>query len=277
MPTVCPDTDHFIGDFDAARRRDAVAQLRSQLSVTAEIGGEGVLTPASWGMFSLRLPPFTPPRQPAEDHAVLLEALVELARARRPGGRLARPGADQPVRGLHGQPRWSRRPTSAEEVRARDRVTTRCGWCADLFHMNIEEDDLADGDHRGRRHGSRHVHVDDSNRLQPGTGHLDFAAVFTALHDHRLRPMAGAWSAGCAATRRRRSPRPPASCDPSSRRPPDADCVSGARRLSPVRRPIDRRRSRSPAGRRVSRSSGSGPRRRSSLSALIAARSRRPA
>jgi sugar phosphate isomerase/epimerase len=26
------------------------------------------------------------------------------------------------------------------------------------------------------------VHVDDSNRLQPGTGHLDFAAVFTALH-----------------------------------------------------------------------------------------------
>ena len=29
MPTVCPDTDHFIGDFDPARRRDAVAQLRS--------------------------------------------------------------------------------------------------------------------------------------------------------------------------------------------------------------------------------------------------------
>ena len=24
--TVCPDTDHFIGDFDADRRRDAIAQ-----------------------------------------------------------------------------------------------------------------------------------------------------------------------------------------------------------------------------------------------------------
>src|ERR671911_1692653 len=79
MRTVCPETDHFIGDFDAGRRRDAIVQLRSQLSVIAEIGGEGVLTPASWGMFSLRLPPFTPPRQPAQDHAVLLEALVELA------------------------------------------------------------------------------------------------------------------------------------------------------------------------------------------------------
>ena len=47
MPTVCPETDHFIGDFDAERRRDAVDQLRSQLSVIAELGGSGVLTPAT--------------------------------------------------------------------------------------------------------------------------------------------------------------------------------------------------------------------------------------
>src|ERR671920_2113323 len=79
MATVCLETDHFIGDFDPDRRRDAVAQLRSQLSVIAELGGEGVLTPASWGMFSLRLPPFTPPRTPEQDRAVLLEALVPLA------------------------------------------------------------------------------------------------------------------------------------------------------------------------------------------------------
>jgi len=78
METVCPETDHFIGDFDADRRRDAVAQLRSQLSVIAELGGKGVLTPASWGMFSLRLPPFTPPRAEREDRKVLLEALAEL-------------------------------------------------------------------------------------------------------------------------------------------------------------------------------------------------------
>ena len=29
------------------------------------------------------------------------------------------------------------------------------------------------------------MHVDDSNRLQPGTGHLDFAAVFSALREIR--------------------------------------------------------------------------------------------
>jgi sugar phosphate isomerase/epimerase len=52
---------------------------------------------------------------------------------------------------------------------------------ADLFHMNIEEDDLAEAiTAAGQR--IAHVHVDDSNRLQPGTGHLDFPAVFDALH-----------------------------------------------------------------------------------------------
>ena len=82
MRTVCPDTDHFIGDFDADLRRDAIAQLRTQLSVIAELGGEGVLTPASWGMFSLRLPPFTPPRTAEDDRKVLLDALVAARRAR---------------------------------------------------------------------------------------------------------------------------------------------------------------------------------------------------
>jgi sugar phosphate isomerase/epimerase len=52
--------------------------------------------------------------------------------------------------------------------------------CADLFHMNIEEDDLAAAILAA---GPRiaHVHVDDTNRLQPGTGHMDFRGVFDAL------------------------------------------------------------------------------------------------
>ena len=54
--------------------------------------------------------------------------------------------------------------------------------CADLFHLNIEEDDLPAALGRPAR-GSAHVHVDDSNRLQPGTGHLDFAGVFAALRE----------------------------------------------------------------------------------------------
>jgi sugar phosphate isomerase/epimerase len=52
---------------------------------------------------------------------------------------------------------------------------------ADFFHMNTEEDDIptsiqAAGD------WIAHVHLADSNRLQPGTGHIDFVAGFRALH-----------------------------------------------------------------------------------------------
>ena len=51
---------------------------------------------------------------------------------------------------------------------------------ADLFHMNIEETDIA----AGVRDGGRwigHVHFVDSNRRPAGCGHMDYAPVMTAL------------------------------------------------------------------------------------------------
>jgi sugar phosphate isomerase/epimerase len=180
MATVCPETDHFIGDFDADRRRDAVTQLRSQLSVIAELGGTGVLTPASWGMFSLRLPPFDPPRQPAEDREVLLEALLELAEHAASEGVWL---AVEPINRYEDYMinRLDQAVDLAEEVE-RELGLDSVRVCADLFHMNIEEDDLAAAI---RAAGPRiaHIHVDDTNRLQPGAGHMDFAAVLDALRE----------------------------------------------------------------------------------------------
>ena len=69
MPTVCVDMLHFIGAFDDDLRDDAITQMISQLSVIAEIGGTGAMTPASYGMFSRRLPPFEPPRSAEQDRA----------------------------------------------------------------------------------------------------------------------------------------------------------------------------------------------------------------
>ncbi len=56
MPTVCVEMLHFFGAFDDGLRRDAIVQMKSQLSVIAELGGLGAQTPASYGMFSRRLP-----------------------------------------------------------------------------------------------------------------------------------------------------------------------------------------------------------------------------
>jgi D-psicose/D-tagatose/L-ribulose 3-epimerase len=54
---------------------------------------------------------------------------------------------------------------------------------ADVFHMNIEEDSIAAA---LRAHAEHivHVHLADSQRREPGSGHLDFDAVFEALRDN---------------------------------------------------------------------------------------------
>lgn len=56
------------------------------------------------------------------------------------------------------------------------------GLMLDTFHMNIEDDSIEEG---LRLAGDRlwHVHIADSNRRYPGSGHLDFPAVFSTLKD----------------------------------------------------------------------------------------------
>lgn len=55
---------------------------------------------------------------------------------------------------------------------------------ADFFHMNIEEADIAASIRAAGGHVV-YVHVADSNRLQPGRGHLDFRPGFAALQEIR--------------------------------------------------------------------------------------------
>lgn len=52
---------------------------------------------------------------------------------------------------------------------------------ADLFHMNIEEIDIAAALRAGGRQVG-HVHFVDSNRRPAGCGHLDYAPIVSALH-----------------------------------------------------------------------------------------------
>jgi sugar phosphate isomerase/epimerase len=73
--------------------------------------------------------------------------------------------------------------TVDEVVSLADRVgSPALGVLADTFHMNIEEASI---EAALRSAGSRlkHVHVADSNRLAPGWGHLDFAALLRTLRE----------------------------------------------------------------------------------------------
>ncbi|MFE1996255.1 sugar phosphate isomerase/epimerase family protein, partial [Streptomyces parvulus] len=169
MPTVCVDMLHFLGAFDEDLRRDAVAQMKSQLTVIAEIGGVGAQTPASYGMFSRRLPPFEPPRTEMEDREVLLDGLAELGEhARKEGVTLFL----EPLNRYEDH-MVNRLEQAADLIRAIGLDSVRIG--IDSYHMNIEETDpaaaiVAHADVIG------HAQVSDSNRFQPGAGHLDWPA-----------------------------------------------------------------------------------------------------
>ena len=176
MPSVCVDMPHFFGAFDAELRRDAIAQMKSQLSVIAEVGGPGAVacTPASWGMFSRRLPPFEPPRGEAEDREVLLDGLAEL------GQHAAREGATLALEPLnrYEDHMINRLDQAVELIRATGSRSVRV--LADTYHMNIEEDEPTSALVRAADHLG-HVQVSDSNRFQPGAGHLDWAALLGTL------------------------------------------------------------------------------------------------
>jgi sugar phosphate isomerase/epimerase len=62
---------------------------------------------------------------------------------------------------------------------------------ADLFHMNIEESDIAAAIRQGAGHIG-HVHFVDSNRRAAGFGHLDYALIAEALHAIDYRGYASA-------------------------------------------------------------------------------------
>jgi sugar phosphate isomerase/epimerase len=60
--------------------------------------------------------------------------------------------------------------------------TSNTKLLADLFHMNIEEADIA-GAIRAGGSAIGHFHVADSNRRPAGLGHLDFAPVVAAVRE----------------------------------------------------------------------------------------------
>src|SRR5512143_1243724 len=181
MPVACVIMDHFIGDFDAERRRDAVENMKSLLSVIAELGGYGALTPAAYALHSNSLPPFRAPRSPADDRAVLLDGLGQLAaHAEREGVYVLLEPLNR-----YGDYMLNRIEQAVELCRAVGLPSMRVA--GDFYHMNIEERDMAAAI-RSAGPYIQHMHAADNNRLQPGRGHIDFAPVLRALaesgYDH---------------------------------------------------------------------------------------------
>ena len=174
MPTVCVEMLHFVGDFDADRRADALTQMKSQLSVMAEIGGRLAMTPASYGMFSKRLPPFTSPRTEEEDEVVLVDVFGQLAE------HAASEGVTIALEPLNRYENHMINTLGQAFALCEQIGSDHLGIAADTYHMNIEEADplaaLIDVAPK-----LSHVQLSDSNRLEPGAGHIDWTATLQAV------------------------------------------------------------------------------------------------
>jgi sugar phosphate isomerase/epimerase len=176
MPSVCVAMDHFIGDWDPDRRRSAIAGMKDLLSVIADAGGFGAITPAAFGLFSRALPPFKPSRSEADDRAVLLEGLYEL------GEHAATEGTVVLLEPLNRYEDHMVNTLADAAGLVREVGLSSVAVMADTFHMSIEEGDPA----RSLREAApyvRHIQLGDTNRLEPGAGHLDWAALLDVLDD----------------------------------------------------------------------------------------------
>ena len=156
------------------RERAAAAELtRRRIEVAAALGGVGVLVVPQLGEEPL-LPDLSPLATAADlERELFVAQMRDLAPATTAAGVVL---FLEPL--IRYQAHLVNRLEQA--VALADRVGPEVKVMADFFHMNVEEADIPTAI---RAAGSRvvHVHVADSNRLQPGRGHLDFRPGFAAL------------------------------------------------------------------------------------------------
>lgn len=155
---------------------EQVAVARTDISSLLDLAGElgtGIVVVPIWGR-TRNLPGIATGRTREQDEALFLEGLRPLAdHAERAGARIF----------LEPLNRYQNDVcvTIDDALRFRDMLGSPAVFIVgDTFHMNIEESDMAASlTEAGERLG--YVQMADSQRYEPGAGHIDFAGIFDAL------------------------------------------------------------------------------------------------
>lgn len=174
VTTACGGYDGWIGDFIEERRLNGLKQIERILEALAEVGGKGIVVPAAWGMFTFRLPPMTSPRSLDGDRKMVSDSLRVLEKVAACTGTVVyleplNRYQDHMINTLAD----ARRYIVENDLKHVQII-------GDFYHMNIEEDNLAQALH-DNRDLLGHVHIADNHRYQPGSGTLDFHALFEQL------------------------------------------------------------------------------------------------
>ena len=174
VTTACGGYDGWIGDFIEERRLNGLKQIERILEALAEVGGKGIVVPAAWGMFTFRLPPMTSPRSLNGDRKMVSDSLRVLEQV------AARTGTVVYLEPLNRYQDHMINTLADARRYIVENDLKHVQIIGDFYHMNIEEDNLAQALH-DNRDLLGHVHIADNHRYQPGSGTLDFHALFEQL------------------------------------------------------------------------------------------------
>lgn len=173
IAAVCGGYLNWIADFDEEKRNIAVEGVKRSLENIASMGGEGLVAPAAYGMYARRFPPKRPIE---EDRRILLDSLKRIAET-----------AEKHKVMFYLEPlnRYEDHMINmiSEGVPYIEAIGCKqVKLLGDLFHMNIEEDDMVKTIEEYKDFIA-YYHLADSNRKLPGLAHMDFKPVFKKLKD----------------------------------------------------------------------------------------------
>jgi sugar phosphate isomerase/epimerase len=172
ISAICGGYRGWLIDPDPENIRLARKDLARLVALAGELGTGCVVVPI-WGR-TRHLPNIGTGRARDADELIFVEGMRALAsRAERAGARLYVEPINRYQNDLC--------VTVADALRLRARIGSAAVFVmGDVFHMNIEEADLGAA-LESAGEWLAYVHLADSQRLEPGRGHLDLVPVFAAL------------------------------------------------------------------------------------------------
>lgn len=172
ISAICGGYRGWLIDPDPEMVRLARKDLAHLVAVAGDLGTGCVVVPI-WGR-TRNLPNIGTGRTPDEDESIFIEGMRSLAsRAERSGSKLY----VEPINRYQNDVCV----TIADALRLRERIGSAAVFVmGDVFHMNIEEADLG-ASLESAGEWLAYLHLADSQRHEPGRGHLDLAPVFAAL------------------------------------------------------------------------------------------------
>ncbi|WP_347553228.1 sugar phosphate isomerase/epimerase (plasmid) [Pseudalkalibacillus hwajinpoensis] len=173
---ACGGYDGWIGDFSEERRRKGLKQITEILKAVQYVGGKGLVVPAAWGMYTYRLPPMESPRSKEGDWKAVSDSLIYLEQVSENTNTTI---YLEPLNRY--QDHMINTIADARKYIEENRLQ-HTKIIGDLYHMNIEEDNLSESLHTNRDLIA-HIHLADNHRYQPGSGSIDFQKCFEQLRN----------------------------------------------------------------------------------------------